>query len=520
MTVTTLRVKNLRSIVDTGPVPLKPITLLVGRNSAGKSTFARVLPMLRQSYEEKRRAPLLWWGKYVDFGAFDDAVNRNASSKEISLGFTCTVEPDRRGGVNLVDGRWQTVFALHEATNFELEITFAADANHTYIRRTTISSGEISCCIEIASDGRVQEIRSGNAIWKPSTDIEAATATGELLPIPFYVRKVKTKDGVQLLRGQNPILPIALGVIGSFGHRNTSADTLRSLADRIPMFSTIEEVKTALASAGTSNWKRGINNVSNNDTRLDVLRRWLFINALPGIFLTLNDQIRSLSLGVRYLEPLRATAQRYYRPQELSVNEIDSKGENLAVFIYSMETQEKNRFNTWISKHLGFEVFATREGGHISLKVKFQGDTTPTNLADTGFGISQILPIATQLWSSLSRRSMRQMAQNTSCFIVEQPELHLHPAFQEQIADLFVAAATYTDGKNSFPIIAETHSSSLINRMGELISAGAINKDWVQVVMFEQVKGCDEPTLRTATFNDNGVLQNWPFGFFASGRTE
>jgi len=476
--------------------------------------------MLRQSYEEKRRAPLLWWGKYVDFGAFDDAVNRNAFSKEISLGFTCTVQPDRRGGINLVDGRWQTTIALQEATTFDLEVTFAAESNQTFIRRATLSAGEISCCIEIAPDGRVLEIKSGGVVWKPSADMEAATATGELLPIPFYVRKVRTKDGTQLLRGQNPILPIALGVIGSFGHRNTSAETLQALAERIPMFSTVEGVKTALASAGTANWKRGISNVSVDDPRLDILRRWLFINALPTLFLTLNDQIRSLSLGVRYLEPLRATAQRYYRPQELSVNEIDSKGENLAVFIYSMETQEKNRFNVWILQHLGFEVFATREGGHISLKVKFQGDTTPTNLADTGFGISQILPIATQLWSSLSRRSMRQLARNTSCFIVEQPELHLHPAFQEQIADLFVAAATFSDDKESFPIIAETHSSSLINRLGELIAAGAIHKDWVQVVMFEQVKGCDEPTLRTSTFDSEGVLQNWPFGFFSSGRTE
>jgi predicted ATPase len=520
MTVTTLRVKNLRSLVDTGHLPLKPITLLVGRNSAGKSTFARVLPMLRQSYEEKRRAPLLWWGKYVDFGAFDDAVNRNSSSKEISLGFTCTVQPDRRGGINLIDGRWQTTIAFHEATTFDLEVTFAAESNQTFIRRASLSAGEISCCIELASDGRVQEIKSGEISWKPSPDIEAGTATGEMLPIPFYARKVRTKDGAQMLRGQNPILPIAIGVIGSFGHRNTSQETLQSLAERIPMFSTIEDVKLALASGGTTNWKRSVNNVSATDPRLDIIRRWLFINALPTIFVALNDQIRSLSLGVRYLEPLRATAQRYYRPQELSVNEIDSKGENLAVFIYSMETQEKSKFNVWILKHLGFEVFATRDGGHISLKVKFQGDATPTNLADTGFGISQILPIATQLWSSLSRRSVRQIARNTSCFIVEQPELHLHPAFQEQIADLFVAAATFSGGKNAFPIIAETHSSSLINRLGELVASGAIDKDWVQVVMFDQEKVCDEPTLRTATFDSNGVLQNWPFGFFSSGRME
>lgn len=52
-------VKNLRALVDTNLVALKPITLLVGKNSAGKSTFARIFPLMRQSNEEKRRAPVL-----------------------------------------------------------------------------------------------------------------------------------------------------------------------------------------------------------------------------------------------------------------------------------------------------------------------------------------------------------------------------------------------------------------------------------------------------------------------------
>ena len=43
-----IEIKNLRSLKDTGRVELKPITLLVGANSSGKSTFLRTFPLLKQ----------------------------------------------------------------------------------------------------------------------------------------------------------------------------------------------------------------------------------------------------------------------------------------------------------------------------------------------------------------------------------------------------------------------------------------------------------------------------------------
>jgi predicted ATPase len=73
----TLRVANLRSLVDTGEIALKPLTLLVGQNAAGKSTFARVLPLLRQGAQTEIAAPVLWWAEGgVDFGTFEQAVRR------------------------------------------------------------------------------------------------------------------------------------------------------------------------------------------------------------------------------------------------------------------------------------------------------------------------------------------------------------------------------------------------------------------------------------------------------------
>src|SRR5437899_3142974 len=70
-----IRIQNLRSLVDTGSISLKPLTLLVGANSSGKSTFLRFFPLLRQSVETPTDAPLLWFGRYVDFGSLEEATN-------------------------------------------------------------------------------------------------------------------------------------------------------------------------------------------------------------------------------------------------------------------------------------------------------------------------------------------------------------------------------------------------------------------------------------------------------------
>ena len=60
-----IRIENLRCLADTGLIDIKPITLLVGANSSGKSTFLRAFPLLRQSIMASvglhSREPILWY---------------------------------------------------------------------------------------------------------------------------------------------------------------------------------------------------------------------------------------------------------------------------------------------------------------------------------------------------------------------------------------------------------------------------------------------------------------------------
>lgn len=519
MAIQQIRIKDLRALKDTGDIPLKLITVLVGKNSVGKSTFARIFPLLRQSYEEKRRAPILWWGKYVDFGSFNEAVNRTSESKEIALCFSLEIGSNKRT-IFFYEDQWQMPLAIAEGTKVDLEIVISSEREQTYVSRTTIKAGDLSCCVTSNVDGTIGEITAGTIKWTATTDISVTAATGELLPVPRYTRKTKNKDGVEVVKQFNPIAAKLLDAFGQFVHRNTSSATLMGIAQKVPFLESQTAVLTSLYQTGTPALRRTLSELGENDSNILRLRQWLLINSLPRLYMQINTELRAFSLGVRYLEPLRATAQRFYRAQELAVDDIDSKGENLAVFVHSLSPAEKIDLNLWLSDKLGFELNSTREGGHISLRVKFINDDGATNIADTGFGISQVLPIAIQLWTSLSRSTRGEIESKTSCFVVEQPELHLHPAFQENIADLFVATVTDPRTTRIFPIIAETHSPSFINRLGELVAQGKISKDNIQVVLFDQAHPSAKLEIRTVSFDDDGVLQNWPFGFFSSGKTE
>ena len=106
-------VKNLRCLTDTGLVPIRPITLLVGKNSSGKSTFLRAFPLLRQSVETARNSPVLWYDeRYVDFGSLQAAANNRLS--EPSVTFVLFDQDEETGDTSVRLAGYHENGALHD----------------------------------------------------------------------------------------------------------------------------------------------------------------------------------------------------------------------------------------------------------------------------------------------------------------------------------------------------------------------------------------------------------------------
>jgi hypothetical protein len=524
--IAAIKLKNLRALVDTGYVDLKPLTLLVGKNSAGKSTFARVFPLLRQSVEENRRAPLLWFGKYVDFGTFNDAVNRTSPNGDLHFAFRFVVD----GKQAISERPSGQSFNLVKDTEFDVEVVIKQAEENTYVSNVTIQAFDLKCEVVLHTHGQIERMTCGSASWvaanlPANADIIPIGHSGEVFPNIYFYRKVKLKDSEQESFRPIDILGTRLAAfIRNYSHGNTTQSKLSEIAAQIPI-GPFEDVLQAVKNiSGPYTWRRSTTSFHEGHPGFRALREWTFISRTGNLLRYFNEELRQFSLGVRYIEPIRATAQRYYRSQELSIDEIDSKGANIAMLLYSMEAHELQAFNNWLQQYLGIGVVARRDGGHISLKVVTGIDGKETNLADVGFGLSQVLPIATQIWTSTSpfRRPWLTAEASPTCFVVEQPELHLHPAFQARIADLFVGAISTQrlGGRPELRVVAETHSSSLVNRIGELVADGKIDKKDVQVILFEQSSQTSDTQIRIAEFDEDGVLQNWPLGFFSSGTSE
>lgn len=69
-----IRIKNYRCFADTGIVDIKPITVLIGANSSGKSSFLKFFGLIKQCVSEFARGFFLWLEPLIDFKDFYNVV--------------------------------------------------------------------------------------------------------------------------------------------------------------------------------------------------------------------------------------------------------------------------------------------------------------------------------------------------------------------------------------------------------------------------------------------------------------
>lgn len=527
-TLEALRIKNLRSLVDTDWIEQRPITILVGKNSAGKSTYARVFPLLRQSATSKRRSPMLWYGQFVDFGQFSTAVHNHEADRKIEFHFRVGLNPE-----DLLDDRlgYRSNMALRRTRNrkFEVEVAIklrpgsSTETADTLADSLQIVSQGLSAEFRFDIDGAIQSIAvDGKDIWRQKAgELSRVTYESALPTLSFFQEKTEESDaGDELvyLEGFDPFTPHLYSEVKRHVHGNLGEDRLRQLVSRLS-FGNDEYFNQAALNAGSDyriwlDYIRGGMSVSNG---LRSLKRAVFIAKLPDIIETINRHLTRQFSTVKYVEPLRATAQRYYRKQDLAVDELDPKGGNVAQFLQSLPAWRKKSFDDFSTKLFGFVVKPEVRGGHIELLLAQSDGSKLVNLADAGVGFSQMLPILLQIWAATIKEFSQhgRIAVTVDPYLViEQPELHLHPAYQAALADLLCEVSGQETRGRKARIIAETHSPALVNRLATLVCDGRLRAEDVQILLFEQDDVGKATSIRRATFDSHGNLENWPFGFF------
>lgn len=512
-----VRIENLRSLVDTGFIEVKPINVLVGRNSAGKSTFARIFPLLKQSIEVRKRAPILWWGRLVDFGGFAESVNRDSEERSIKFSFKLSLRRFGRASRTGVKSDYKKGQIEGEKVCLTVELREIA-GGETGLSRINFQYLGDDYSVELSSPQTVRCVYVNGMKFQISEDLRHEVEYNSLIPEFAFSRQVvirRDDENFRVMHRVQPLLVDAIRVFYDFGyvHGNTSYESVEQIVYELQEWSTSEQMKSGLGAVGgnINSWQQSVPLLLNSPERFEYLRNAVLASGVWDLLENINDQLTSLIARSTYLEPVRARAERYYRKQDLAVDEVDSKGANLPFFLESLKPSERERFNGWMQELLQTSSSIHVAGGQVSIRLKDSAGAE-ANLADVGFGYSQVLPVALQLWAvalrnSKSRKNLLSVGRPT--IVIEQPELHLHPEFQAKVADMFVSAVN--EGEVS--IVAETHSASIINRLGVLVAEGKIARSDLQVLRFDRI---DESATAIAAseFDEYGVLVDWPYGFF------
>jgi hypothetical protein len=121
------------------------------------------------------------------------------------------------------------------------------------------------------------------------------------------------------------------------------------------------------------------------------------------------------------------------------------------------------------------------------------------NIADVGFGVSQILPVIVALL----------VARPGQIVYVEQPEIHLHPYAQRRLVGILATAA-----KRGIRVVIETHSALLLREIQTMVARGKLASNLVKLHWFKRNRDDGVTEITSADLDENGAFgEDWPEDF-------
>lgn len=490
--------------------------ILVGKNSSGKSSLLKQFPLLKQSIGVRRNGIFLWHDPNgIDLGNFSNALKTGEDEMAVEYGIDSLKLKNRYIAHS---GRTRVI------ENVRLQLVLRnKDEEYEYLKKIAISFSSQKIEIEIGNDGIVGRILINGYKVNSSNEKIISSLSNSLLPRLAYVyHNHFDNEGSHVCNEIIRALKLKDNVCkDSPDSSYQSRMKIRMLLDSD--FNTPDFIEKKLS-------KRIVH--PDTEYGLNELFIWYRLNSIID---ALNFYFLDLADTISYIQPIRAYARRYYRIDNIASDEINSDGTNLAMFLYNLPDHYLKDFQKWTRKHFKFRVLLKPSEGHVQLRIQFSDSKIARNLADIGFGYSQILPILATIWKTLkdldseNKLYVGKDPNSPRHFIViEQPELHLHPAFISEFATKLVSLIKELKKDcHKLSIIIETHSAALINGIGKQISnTRGFDTDDISVLIFNhkhnseiEDENADDnavaPYITEATFDSTGYLQNWPYGFLA-----
>ncbi|WP_285015753.1 AAA family ATPase [Lactococcus garvieae] len=534
-----IELENLRAIRNSGEINLNNLNLFLGANSTGKSTILRFFPLIKQTLIRDNDSPLLWYDpEGVDFGSFDESIYSRDKNNHLSYKF----------GFKNIDLDLKDSDMLEVILGYHIESTEYSRMVGGYHRffpyrlMSEINSrniiAKVSTKITINKD-KYTKI----TVFIDNAKIEFDMENSEIKVCDRQITPFLNRKIVPFKRFQGLIPEIAYRVDSEERKREylqeiickklasllfEGVDTRLSVETKIRFLLSLKYYDTKKEfgehiSKKTSSvtLKRAV--MKNLDDIYDCFSIMTALFAIREI----NQFIHYTYSNISYIAPVRATAERYYRVQGLSVIDVDSMGNNVPMILNSMKTREKNDWKKWTKDNFDMEFDTKQQGGHTAINV-IKNSAEMYNLADTGFGYSQILPVLLVIWKKMKNRNgargtgsyrARKKYGLKKIIIIEQPELHLHPAMQAKVADIFVEIIKK---HSDIQFIIETHSVVIMDRIGQHIELGNIAsnpinlEEKINVFLVNPLTESNQNIIPTS-YNSEGIIEEWPVGFLSGG---
>lgn len=235
-----------------------------------------------------------------------------------------------------------------------------------------------------------------------------------------------------------------------------------------------------------------------------------------------ESEYESMMDKIYYLGPLREYPKREYHWSGASPFDVGSRGERTVDAILSATMRGEIRrlgkgtrtktfqeiIAHWL-KELGliqsFSIKEIADGSNLYRAIVKRDEKSPEAfLTDVGFGVSQVLPALVLLY----------YVPEGSTILMEQPEIHLHPSVQSNLADVILQVAKH----RNIQVIVESHSEHLLRRFQRRIAEEKYPIDELKLYFCDSEQG--ESKLFDLEIDMFGDIRNWPENFFGDEMAE
>jgi AAA15 family ATPase/GTPase len=250
-----------------------------------------------------------------------------------------------------------------------------------------------------------------------------------------------------------------------------------------------------------------IAHVNRNSDNQQVFRERCFLIVKEGRarYTMTSEAFSNVLRSMIHVPGVRGNPERIYKTAATDGNTFAGLFENYVVSVIDRFQKKEPEKLVQLQSHLRklglTDTIQTQRLNETQLELRvgrILGNSTDTvNIADVGFGVSQVLPVVVSLL----------VAQPGQLVYIEQPEIHLHPRAQVALAEIFAEAIN-----RGVQVIVETHSELLLLSIQTLVAENKIAPDDVKLHWFTR-SADGSSTVTTAELDETGAFGDWPQDF-------